>query len=312
MANDLQTKVDEILSFDPFPSTSDGEVGSSTPTAEKSGQQAGGEQQPQGGQQQGQQPSKEQKPAPTGQQPQQPAQQQPGSTQPVAQPAMTPSVDQLQGRVEATQRLVETLLAQGQSQPASQQTTTPKEPKYNFEIPPQIAQAIRSEDPSESAAGMKVLINGLANRIYQDVASHIAEQMTSVPQVVQQIIQHQNSQDEIRRDFFSSYPHLSKPELQPLIAQTAQTLTMQWQASGRQLGWTPEFKQTLHDTVIGILNSVNPQGQQQPQGQQPAQQPQQRQTFQAGGAPARQNGASSAPTEADAMIGVLDSIGIKV
>jgi hypothetical protein len=185
-----------------------------------------------------------------------------------------------------------------QSQPSA--PAAPEKPHFNFQLPPQLTTALRSEDPNESATAMGILVNGMANAIRQDYVKMVQESV--IPHVVQ-IVQHQIAQSyeqqEVIRDFYGSYPEFKLPQLMPIVAQVAINTAQQMGATS----WTPALKDAIAANVRAMFPGLGTPA--APPSPPPAQRP----------FVPNQGARPPVPTadqNADAMAGVLDSVGIKI
>jgi len=200
----------------------------------------------------------------------------PKVTEPVvpAAPKTAPPVQkspremELEGQIAALRSVIERGTVQPQVVAPSQQPTQPA-PKYNLAIPEPLLTAMRSEDDKDFSLAMNSVVNGIANRIYQDVKAEMSQQAEQLPQKVQEVLHNvtlaQQRTEQVRRDFYTAYPHLQNPMLVPLVQQAAMQVAQTWSAQQRPLAWNQEF---MND-MAALIHQVIPY----PQQQQPAPQP---------------------------------------
>lgn len=185
-----------------------------------------------------------------------PAQTQAPTTTPTT-PVPTQREQELTAQVQALQRAI------AESRPQETQASPEKpQAKYNLGLPPQLIQGLRSEDEAEFAVAMHAVINGMANRIWNDVQEHLTQAV--LPQVDQRVsaVVDQGSQVKtVHDEFYGAYPHLKNPILVPLIQRAALEVGRQWQTQGKQIAWNKDFA----DQVAQMVHSVVPQPQQQQQ-----------------------------------------------
>lgn len=232
---------EEILKFDPFGPA----VEETKPKVEDAGKKVekGGEQKPVA-------------PAPT-------------PTPPVQK---TPREMELEGQVAALRSVIEKSSTpqapkQAEGKPAEQPAA-----KYNLAIPEPLLGALRSEDDKDFGLAMNSIVNGIANRIYQDVKAEMAQQAEQLPMKVQEVVHNytaaQQRTEQVRRDFYGAYPHLNNPMLFPLVQQAAAQVASNWTAQGKPLAWSQEFMGEMAQLIHQVIPV--PQQQQQPAPQAPA------------------------------------------
>lgn len=288
-----EQSISDLMNFDPFQSDQSGTVTPAPtpdPSAEKSGTGA---------------PAKPGETTPATPAPK-PGEQTPPATPPASpdpKPATPPgqSTEALAAQVQTLREMIPQMMQQ--QQPRAPETPAADKPHFNFQLPPQLTSALRSEDPNEASAAMGILVNGMANAIRNDYMKVVQESV--LPQVVQiaqaQIAQHYEQQRVID-DFYGSYPEFKQPALMPIVANTAMQTAQQMGATS----WTPALKEAIANNLRAMFPGLQPQQKAPPQ---PAPPPAQRPYVPNGGA---RLAPATADANADAMAGVLDSVGIKL
>lgn len=218
-----------------------------------------------------------------------------------AKPQATPPVQSDEGDLKALLKQVLTernAAPQAQPQQPGQQTKTAKEPRFNpqtLNIPPRVLEAIRSEEPSEAATGMNVLVAGVLNTAYEAFQRELEQ--TVIPRVQQMIAAHStntSSQQNIMQDFYGDFPQYNTEQLRPIVAMTAARIAQQ---QGFKT-WSPQYKQAIAEAMAGLFASVSG-------GAQPRQTPAQDPHTPAQGAPRppAQRGANGSRPVADNSVG---------
>jgi hypothetical protein len=163
------------------------------------------------------------------------------------------------------------------SQPQQPPPAQPQAPKYNLAIPPQIVDALRSEDPNEFAVGMTAVINGISNRIWQDVQQHLTSEFA--PQLLRHVQAQQTESTQLQtisQDFFSAHPNLNNDIIKPMLQQAGAMVIQERQAAGKPTAYTAEVRDAIAERIYAVLPNLRPQPaqgqQQQPQPAKPAQQ----------------------------------------
>ncbi|TXH10402.1 MAG: hypothetical protein E6R03_15510 [Hyphomicrobiaceae bacterium] len=174
------------------------------------------------------------------------------NTQPVTQPA---------GQTSALEELVRTQTAQINQLIAERQAANPTQgqqeqtpPRFNLAIPPQVVGMLRSEDDAEFAQGMHAVINGIANKIWTDMETHVGELMQSrVPQIVQGHSEAVQTRQRIADDFYGKYPSLKHPTLQTIVQQAGVQVAQARAQRGGNLGWDESLRDEIAEAVFQLL-----------------------------------------------------------
>lgn len=180
-------------------------------------------------------------------------------TAPVAPtPTVAPPENPLEKTVRELQAKIETLTAaQTPAEPTSPSEPKPAEvPPYAFNLPDALLTGLASEDPAERKHATGALLTGAAQAIHRTVMANVETMLNRMPELVQgMLVQHQQQQ-EIFQDFYGSYPELNKPELRPLVLNTAKQVL---QETGAQ-SWSPEVSKAIGTRVKSIIAAVIPTG----------------------------------------------------
>lgn len=246
-----EPSIQDILSFDPFG------------PADPGGQKPEGQEPPADGQTGG-----------TGEPPLAAAPGTPTPATPPTAPAAGPSPSNLESLVQQQTAAIRQLAEQRpQAAGAPQAAEQPPAPKFNFGIPPQILNAMSSEDPQERAVGTHALVNGTANAVYTEVEKFVHSTLTDVVQRLPELIQAHMQVVETRRsvyeDFYGKYSMFKNESFMPLVQTTGAQVFQQWAAQGKPLQWSPELRDEIANRLFALFPHLKPaDGQQQePQGQ---------------------------------------------
>lgn len=240
--------VADVMAFDPFapPAEKPAEAGTDTTGKEELGGQ-GGEVKPV----EGKEPTQQVDPKATAATAQAPQQQGP-----------TPREQELLAQVSALQHAI----ARSQPQPQAQPQGQPQgqAPKYNLQLPPQIIKGLRSEDDEEFAVAMHAVMNGIVNKVWNDVQEHLVKEVQpGFDRRIQSAMEHNTQIKRIHDDFYGTYPHLANPAIRPVVQNAAMQVAQAWTMQGRPIQWTKEFA----DSVAMLVHQIIPAPQQQQQSQ---------------------------------------------
>lgn len=166
-----------------------------------------------------------------------------------------------------------------------------KAPKFNLSIPESISKALlSSEEPTERVAALTEFANGLSNLVHEEimkeVRTNLAEIVRRIPEIAGNQVRELTTQQEMQNDFWNAASGQHIPEAMRLprskemgqfVALTAQSLAMELKAQGKDLGWTPEFRnEVLKRVCTGLgraVPSAAPAQPQRPNGNLPPRQP---------------------------------------
>ena len=129
-------------------------------------------------------------------------------------------------------------------------------PNYQYNMAPQLVEAIRSEDPQQTAAGLSALVSEVATAVHTQLRNEYREW---VPKQAQEIAQttyrqqttNQSERARIRGEFFGTYPQFGQADrnndLDPLIQQVTASVLAE-----TNLPWGDVVK----NTVAARLNTI--------------------------------------------------------
>lgn len=148
--------------------------------------------------------------------------------------------------------------------PQTQQPGAPQAdqiPPYLFDIPPQLMEAMNSENPQQRQAAVQHLVAGTARAVHTEVNKMIGELRQSFPQLIQQQLQAHTYRENVRRDFYSKYPMLDNPHLAPTVANITQQVMGEMVAQGQRPTWSPQMAQIIAERVFSVIPGLKPQAQ---------------------------------------------------
>lgn len=179
----------------------------------------------------------------------------PAPTQPQGADALTAAAQQI---AAAADRL------QSPQQVAPQNPNQQKDdlPSYLYDIPPQLVDALSSDDRAQRTAALQHVIAGTARAVHAELSKVINEMRQSLPQTFQQQIQAHTYRQQIRSDFYGRYPALQNEALTPIVSQATQQVMQEAAMSGRPVVWNAQMAQAIADrvfTAIPALRVQNPQ-----------------------------------------------------
>ncbi len=173
-------------------------------------------------------------------------------------PQQSPTELALQAQIQQLTTQVQTLTQgmaqqQVQQQPRQQPQQTPQ---FNLQIPAGYAEAISSEDPATRMQALTGLINGLAATVHQRTMQDVDTRLQAVAPVVQQQVQEAQSNAEIKRDMYGTYPELSG--MQDMVVATASQL------QGQGFGvWSPDYRDAIAERLSPLVPGLQQKVQQQ-------------------------------------------------
>lgn len=173
-----------------------------------------------------------------------------------------------------------------------QQQVQPKDdlPPYLYDIPPQLVDALASENPQQRTAALQTIVAGTARAVHGEMLKVINDLRTALPSQFQQMMQAHNFRETVRRDFYGQYPMLQNEALAPIVGQATQQVLAEAAAQGRGVNWGPQMAQAIAERVFGAIPALRAGMQQQQQQQRPvappAPQPQPQHMFTPGSRPA--------------------------
>lgn len=165
--------------------------------------------------------------------------------------------------------------------------------QYSFNIPPQMLEALRSENPMDASMALQALLASLGATVHQRILQQVQQQV--VPELqgsMQQQMQVQTQQTQAREEFYGRYPQLRPyANIVQIVAQQVS------QELPHLTSWSPELGDYVAHRTALLLQSYNPQQQQE---QQPPV-PQVRQPFMAPGSQTRAPVSNTNPNSPEAL-----------
>jgi hypothetical protein len=200
-------------------------------------------------------------------------------------PAAPPAVDEaalktasLEAQVAALTATIDQLRANpqpGQQPPAAPESGQAPEGQiqpevYNLTLPPQVLEAIQSEDAAVSAQGLNRLINDVATIIHNNVLTKAtAHTNTAIQNLISQASQGQQAEqrtqarEEAQQAYYTAFPQHNNPVVLPIIQHQAQLMAAEFP----NLAWGPDYVNALGARVnnaIAALSGGQPQAQPAP------------------------------------------------
>ena len=157
-------------------------------------------------------------------------------TEPTPAPATAEQLAELRGQLAAHQAL---LTRPQQPAPAAAPSAAPKTAAEVFpvQIPDELVQAIRADDPVMARRGLEHLGSQLGARILNEtqtaMTQHLHQMAQAIPQVItSMLVQHQQMQT-WHDEFYREFPQLgATPELKQFVGQMAANLGKQGKITG--------------------------------------------------------------------------------
>jgi hypothetical protein len=143
---------------------------------------------------------------------------------------------------------------------AADQTIDPANlPAYSYQIPQEIVAALGSEDPQQNIAAITNLFNGFAAITHQRVmreAKAVIDNVveTKVPEKASSVVQQIQTQQDMRKDYFSSYPNHDKPEIHGFVSQAT---NMVFDAYRRNGIVNPVWDDKLRDAIASTTEKLS-------------------------------------------------------
>jgi len=194
---------------------------------------------------------------------QQPAQAAPSPT-PGTPPAPVAPVDaeallrqSLEAQVQGLQAEVQRLRASPPAAPTQQppgggSAGADDLPRYQLNLPPQVAAALTSGDDQQTVAGITHMMNSLATIVHHNVRLEMSQRFGQLINAARE----QDSQaststaiNEAREDYYKAFPGHKDPLILPLI----QAETMQMATEFPGLAWSDNYRNALGQRVEGRL-----------------------------------------------------------
>lgn len=288
-------QIREHLQFDPFePGAKFGAGADGEQQGETDGeQQASSQEKPAAGDEPA---DKEGGAAPQGKSPSDSSSQQPAD-------GKTPEAgeDDQKRAIETLQGLVSKLLEQPsgkteeQGAPKTQEAKPQGEAKpedqapYKMQVPPQVAEAIASDDPALRQTAISALASAVMNQLYRDFSQAITAMREQVRQEMLQVVPQQlearEKVREVQQDFYTAFPDLERVAKSSKLAHdTMWGVVSQLAQAAKVQDWNQEFRNQAGEYIHQVLGIPRSQTAGQQNGQQDAGRPApKRAPFAAGG-----------------------------
>ena len=191
-----------------------------------------------------------------------PAGGQPGATPAPGTPASTTSTPATPAQVPPQDlsqltAAIREAIATPKATPAAQDA--PSAPKYNLALPPEMLNALRSEDPKEYGTAMHAVVNGIANKLWMDQMEYVQKELLpGINQLVLGHIQAQQQQQQVAQEFYSTYPQFQPQAIRTLVQQAGLVVAQTRQAAGKSLAWSPELAAEIAETVYQTVPQLRP------------------------------------------------------
>lgn len=174
---------------------------------------------------------------------------------PVPEPE-APAPDPMSAVVSELTKLTERLAPA----PATEAPTESAEPDNFFadiQVPVELLNAIRSDDPAQASMAFTAFAQGTMNTVYKRVRNELAEFVSqALPELIDSRTASVAETKRVEQDFYGTYPQFNKPELKPLIArigaQVAAELGPQFQ------GWNEHFRDLVGSRALSLLAGIAP------------------------------------------------------
>lgn len=188
---------------------------------------------------------------------------QPQENEPPVPAATNPEVELMKKQLKEAN---EALAAERARASVQQPPTTPKSeevkdttPAYNFDVPDKLVSLLGSEDPRDVKQGIQALTAGTSRVVHKTVLDEVKKEIAPMivkvaVQAMMQQMQSKNELQDIRKDFYGSYPEFDKKELHPLVGTIANQIAEELKVTG----YDANFKKVLADRLKATLNLLQP------------------------------------------------------
>lgn len=179
---------------------------------------------------------------------------------PVTPPTPSPEVQALQQQIATLTQTIQSMSTAQPAPAAKPDGTEATEPKFNLALPPQMIKALRSEDEGEFGAAMTAVINGIANKMWNEVQQHIAtEVVPNMGRIADQHYQVVQQRQRVQQEFYGAYPTLNRPELYGIVQQAGVMVAQQRAALNKPVVWDQQFASEIAEKVFAIFPQLKPQ-----------------------------------------------------
>lgn len=132
-------------------------------------------------------------------------------------------------------------------------------PRYNLNLPQNVAAAILGDDPQQAVAGINNMLNSLATIVHHNVRLEMQQrfgQLINAAREQDSQAQTATAIEQAREDYYKAFPAHKDPLILPLI----QSETMQMAAEFPGLGWSDQYRNALGQRVEARLAQLRGQG----------------------------------------------------
>lgn len=174
---------------------------------------------------------------------------------PVPEPE-APAPDPMQAVVSELTKLTERLAPA----PAAEAPTESAEPDNFFadiQVPVELLNAIRSDDPAQASMAFTAFAQGTMNTVYKRVRNELAEFVSqALPELIDSRTASVAETKRVEQDFYGTYPQFNKPELKPLIAKIGAQVAAELGPNFQ--GWNEHFRDLVGSRALGLLAGIVP------------------------------------------------------
>lgn len=127
-------------------------------------------------------------------------------------------------------------------------------PDYLLQVPDSIWAGVEAEDPMMRRKAITALLSGYSRTVHHTLTQQMRQVFQSLPMMMGQMINSQQTQKSIFDDFYGNYRDLNDPELFPLVQSVARGVLQQMGAQG----WSPQVRQRVAEAVYAKLGRPAP------------------------------------------------------
>jgi len=151
---------------------------------------------------------------------------------------------QMSGMAQQIQQLTQQIATQQVKQGTDQQA---QQPQFNFQVPSQYAEAIASDDPNLRLQAINSLLNGVAATVHQQTLKDVDSRIQGITPVVQRQVQEAQSQADIKKDMYGTYPELTS--MMDMVVATASQLS----SDPRFQQWSPDYRDAIAERLSPLV-----------------------------------------------------------
>ncbi|MGW8178614.1 MAG: hypothetical protein ACWGQW_07600, partial [bacterium] len=157
---------------------------------------------------------------------------------------------------QQVQHLTQLLAQQAARTPEPQgQGSQSQSPQFNLQVPPQYLEAIGSDDPVLRAQALNGLLNGVAQTVHAQTIKDVETRLQTLTPQVQRQVQEAQSQAEIKRDMYGTYPELNG--MQDMVVAAASQLQAQFPG-----GWSQDYRDAIAERLAPLVPGLSQRVQQ--------------------------------------------------